>query len=131
MPTDNKLSPQYGVIAAVQLPTVSDLEFEASLAELRELAKTLGFTVVRSFIQKRTSFDRTAYLGTGKREEIRRFVSGEPDDNDASHEPSPHHGIDPVAVELAAPAPIDIVFVDHEISPMQARNLEKEVGCEV
>jgi GTP-binding protein HflX len=26
---------------------------------------------------------------------------------------------------------IDVIFVDHEISPSQARNLEKEVGCEV
>jgi GTP-binding protein HflX len=26
---------------------------------------------------------------------------------------------------------IDAIFVDHEISPSQARNLEKEVGCEV
>ena len=29
------------VVAAVQLPNVSDVEFEASLTELRELAKTL------------------------------------------------------------------------------------------
>jgi GTP-binding protein HflX len=26
---------------------------------------------------------------------------------------------------------IEVIFVDHEISPSQARNLEKEVGCEV
>ena len=32
---------------------------------------------------------------------------------------------------LASPDPINVLFVDHEISPMQARNLEKEVGCEV
>ena len=128
-------APQYGVIAAVQLPTVSDLEFEASLAELRELTKTLGFSVIRSFIQKRAGFDRTAYLGTGKRDEIRRFVSGEPEADDASRQPSPHHGIDDglagISAVPAAPVPIGIVFVDHEISPMQARNLEKEVGCEV
>ena len=53
------------VVAAVQLPKVSDLEFEASLNELRELAKTLGFEVVATFTQKRTSFDSTAYLGLG------------------------------------------------------------------
>jgi len=65
------------VVAAVQLPKVSDLEFEASLNELRELAKTLGFEVVATFTQKRTSFDSTAYLGLGKREELRRYVQGE------------------------------------------------------
>src|SRR3954465_10106355 len=67
---------QRAVVAAVQLPTVSDEELEASLDELRELAKTLGFEVVATFTQKRTSFDSTAYLGTGKREELRRFVRG-------------------------------------------------------
>jgi GTP-binding protein HflX len=30
-----------------------------------------------------------------------------------------------------SPDPIDVLFVDHEISPSQARNLENEVGCQV
>jgi GTP-binding protein HflX len=90
-------------VAAVQLPGVSDIEFEASLAELRQLAKTLGFEVVARFTQKRQSFDSSAYLGTGKREELRSLVQ----------------------------AGADIVLVDHEISPSQAHNLEKEIGCEV
>lgn len=100
------------VVAAVQLTGVSDAEFEASLTELRELAKTLGFEVVHTFTQKRAGFDKTAYLGTGKREEIRCFVSGEAG-------PGANHG------------EIDVILVDHEISPSQARNLELEVGCEV
>jgi len=65
------------VVVAVQLTGVSDPEFESSLSELRELAKTLGFEVVATFTQKRATFDATAYLGTGKREELRRFVQGE------------------------------------------------------
>ena len=81
---------------------MSDIEFEASLTELRQLAKTLGFEVVGTFTQKRAKFDQTAYFGTGKREELR---------------------------SLAEDA--DIILVDHEISPSQARNLEKETGCEV
>jgi hypothetical protein len=32
---------------------------------------------VATFTQKRTSFDSTAYLGLGKREELRRYVQGE------------------------------------------------------
>ncbi|MDD2874567.1 MAG: GTPase HflX [Thiomonas sp.] len=104
------------VVAAVQLPNVSDAEFEASLAELRELAKTLGFKVVHSFVQKRTGFDTTAYLGAGKRQEISVFVSNRlPADESAD----------------ADGDFIDAILVDHEISPSQARNLEKEVGCEV
>jgi len=131
----------------VQLPDVSDSEFEASLSELRELARTLGFEVVATFTQKRTSFDSTAYLGTGKREEIRRFVQNEPEERDAppsgakhsgkSDEPRiAHHG--PVAAREAAKDQTGtdtrqaaFVLVDHEISPSQARNLENEVGCDV
>jgi GTP-binding protein HflX len=107
MQTEVKENPRYAVVAAVQLPSVTDLEFEASLAELRELAKTLGYIVVKTFIQKRAGFDMRAYLGTGKRQEINDYVSNES--------------------ELE----IEALLVDHEISPSQARNLELEVGCEV
>jgi len=46
---------KYAVVAAVQLPSVSDNEFEASLSELRELAKTLGYQVVRTFVQNQSN----------------------------------------------------------------------------
>lgn len=120
-----------GIIAAVQLPNVSELEFESSLMELRELAKTLGFEVVHTFIQKRTGFDRTGYLGVGKREEIRAFVNntiaigGDAPDADAG---------DTAIVPAEIPAgggDIDVLFIDHEISPTQARTMEVEIGCEV
>ena len=109
---------KYAVVAAVQLPSVSDNEFEASLSELRELAKTLGYEVVRTFVQKRSGFDITAYLGVGKRQEIRSFVNNEPAELEE-------------IVANPDSRDIDTILVDHEISPSQARNLEKEVGCEV
>jgi GTP-binding protein HflX len=111
------------VVAAVQLPSVSDVEFEASVTELRQLAKTLGFAVVNVFTQQRQTFDSTAYLGVGKREEIRRFVHNEAESEDAQD--GPEVPADPDARSA------DIVLVDHEISPSQTRNLEKAVGCEV
>jgi len=114
---------RYAVVAAVQLPSVSDMEFEASLTELRELAKTLGFKVIHTFIQKRNSFDTTGYLGVGKRQEIRSFVHGEPA-FDESGEPLPF------TADATLPE-IDAILVDHEISPSQARNLEIEAGCMV
>ncbi len=95
--------PPRAIVAAVQLPDVADAEFEASLTELRQLAKTLGFEVVSTFTQKRAGFDATAYFGVGKREELRDFVQ----------------------------QGADLVLVDHEISPSQAFNLGKEVGAEV
>jgi len=134
MQSEAKEKPQYAVVAAIQLPGVSDVEFEASLTELRELAKTLGFTVTRTFTQKRSAFDSTAYLGVGKRQEIRRFVSGEAA-NEADHAPqNPLHRLSTLVEGLddeVSPHPIDVVFVDHEISPSQARHLENEVGCQV
>ena len=90
------------IVAAVQLPGVSDLEFDASLEELRQLAKTLGFDVVDRFTQKRARFDSAAYFGVGKREELRGLQDS-----------------------------TDVILVDHEISPSQAHNLAKEVGREV
>ncbi len=92
------------IVAAVQRPSVSDAEFDASLTELRQLAKTLGFEVVATFTQKRAGFHSGAYFGTGKREELRLLRE-----------------------EQSAKA----ILIDHDISPSQAFNLEKEVGGEV
>ena len=118
MQSEVKEDPRYAVIAAVHLPSVTDLEFEASLNELRELAKTLGFKVLKTFIQNRSSFDTTGYLGIGKRQEVRCFVNNEPGEYEEI--PSNPNGFE-----------IEAILVDHEISPSQARNLEVETGCEV
>ncbi|OJW85588.1 GTPase HflX [Thiobacillus sp. 65-1402] len=136
MQKEAKEKPRYAVVASVQLPGVSDVEFEASLTELRELAKTLGFTVTRTFTQKRSGFDSTAYLGVGKRQEIRRFVNIEPGDaSEPDRAPqNPLHRLSTFVEGLddaVSAEPIDVIFVDHEISPSQARNLENEVGCQV
>src|SRR5216684_1733673 len=96
--------PARAIVAAVQLSSVSDEEFEASLTELRQLAKTLGFEVVGRFTQKRAGFHSAAYFGTGKREELRLMCEQEA---------------------------VDLVLIDHEISPSQAFNLEKEIGAGV
>src|SRR5256714_4701676 len=92
------------IVAAVQLSSVSDVEFDASLIELRQLAKTLGFEVVGKFTQKRAGFDSAAYFGTGKREELALLREQES---------------------------VELILIDHEISASQAFNLEKEAGCEV
>ncbi|MHB0992553.1 MAG: GTPase HflX [Burkholderiales bacterium] len=120
MPLVTQEKPRRAIVAAVQLPGVTDLEFEASLAELRELAKTLGYEVVHTFTQKRTSFDTTAYLGVGKREEIQFYVKSAFD----AAESNENKAVDEADF-------IDAILVDHEISPSQARNLEKEIGCAV
>ena len=108
------------LIVAVQLDTVSDVEFESSLAELGDLAKTLGLEVVGQFTQKRTSFDSTAYVGVGKRDEIRQFLEAQQTEGESSQDNS-----------LATSDQVECILVDHEISPSQALNLENEVDCEV
>ena len=160
MMQESKEKPKRAVVAAVQLPSVSDVEFDASLTELRQLAKTLGFEVVGTFTQQRPKFDSAAYLGAGKRQEMRRFVRNEPEpdhaqgalpaNDDATIDSTGHKRSvrgrataktakrETAAAKYEAEAPADldtrradIILVDHEISPSQARNLEKEVGCEV
>ena len=109
VPKISPSSPYLAVIAAVQLPSITEAEFQSSLAELRELAKTLGYQVVQTFTQNRNGIDVQGYIGSGKRDEITAFVNS-PSDTDP---------------------PITALFVDHEISPTQAHNLEKQVGCTV
>jgi GTP-binding protein HflX len=90
------------VLVAVQLPGVGEGELAESLIELGRLAKTLGLEVIGAPItQRRDALDPGAVLGTGKREELARFVEAN-----------------------AA----DVILVDHELSPSQARNLEKACG---
>jgi GTP-binding protein HflX len=160
MQTESKTHALRAVVAAVQLPSVSDAEFDASLTELRELAKTLGYRVVATFVQKRARFDSAAYLGVGKRQEMREYVEhgeagkadadsreaddieGHEDEMASDHPEGGDAGIrserGPARAKLAARSAADpstrhadVVLVDHEISPSQARNLEIDVGCEV
>ena len=90
------------IALGVQLQGVSDEEQASSLAELSRLAKTLGYDVVGRVTQKRQALAPGAVVGEGKLEDL---------------------------VRLAADA--ESVLVDHEITPSQARNLEKATGKEV
>jgi GTP-binding protein HflX len=92
------------VLAAVHQTDMDEAEFTESLAELRRLAKTLGLTVTATCTQRRPAFDPGTYLGSGKLQELK---------------------------ELVAAGAADTVLVDHEITPSQARNLEKAAGVVV
>lgn len=90
------------VAVGVQLPGVSDAEHASSQDELARLAKTLGYDVVARLSQKRSALAPGAVVGEGKLEELVRVAAG-----------------------------CEAVLVDHEITPSQARNLEKATGQEV
>jgi GTP-binding protein HflX len=77
---------------------------EHPLEELEGLATTAGARVVGSLTQRREAPDVTTYLGRGKVEELER---------------------------LSAAADADVIVFDNDLSPAQARNLEKIVGLKV
>lgn len=132
------------VLLGVQLPEVSDAELASSLDELARLATTLGLAPVARVTQKRERLAAAAVVGTGKLRELAEWTGGP----GAVPEPGPpgtHGGRrrraapvearelpSPAASEAGeAPASATVVVVDHELSPRQARNLEKAVGAEV
>jgi len=93
------------ILLAVQLPEISDEELQRSLIELGRLARTLGVeTVGPPITQRRAALEPGAVVGSGKVEELARRVDGDQ---------------------------LDLILVDHEISPSQARNLEKAGGADV
>jgi GTP-binding protein HflX len=96
--------PQRAVLAAVRTPDVPQGEFDQSLAELGRLARTLGLTVVDTITQNRDSQHVATYLGSGKVADLKTAVT----------------------VHKAG-----MVLLDHEVTPSQARNLEKATGAEV
>jgi len=141
MPIIHKQRPR-AVLVAVQLPDVSEAEQTASLAELTRLGETLGFDVVGEVRQRRATLAPAAVLGEGKLRELARWTGGSgtvPSGVPAHRRRSDDEGADGATDEEgdATNGPLDeadraaVVLVDHEISPSQARNLERATGAEV
>ncbi len=131
-PPDN--TPQRAVLVGVQLPGVTDEEHASSLAELGRLAKTLGLIVADRIVQKRQALAAGAVIGEGKLKELARLTggsgvipSGVPAERrrEAESEPAEAEAVDAAIVHAS------VVLVDHDISPSQARNLERATNAEV
>ncbi len=139
------------VLLGVQLPELSDEEFESSLHELARLGKTLGFEIAGRVTQKRSRLAPGSVVGEGKLRELARWTGGTGvvpvgppvarrraagDEGEASEEaeaPEAAAAESPGAAgEPGAPTPrANVVMVDHDLSPSQARNLERATGAEV
>ncbi|HYD49913.1 MAG TPA: GTPase HflX [Terriglobales bacterium] len=117
------------VLVAVQLPGVSDEEHESSLFELARLAKTLGLQVIGTVTQKRSAIAAAAVVGEGKLTELARWTGGS--GKVAAGSESGDGEEEAPASELPIEERATVVLVDHEISPSQARNLERATGAEV
>jgi GTP-binding protein HflX len=137
------------VIAAVQLPGIDDAEHRGNIAELARLLDTLGYDVVGTVSQRRNGLGSAAIFGSGKLVELAAYTGGtgvipspapnartDKDDEGEGEGDSPDDEPDEPPT-LAPPHPdgayphADVVVVDHEISPRQARNLEKATEAEV
>jgi len=146
------------LLVGVRLPGVSEAEFDSSLVELERLVKTLGYRVVSRLTQTRGTLAPTAVLGEGKLVELAALTGGSgnagvevervkdkarirreaieagktvPVDEDADDEDDFD---DESAARNSAPADTDelqLIAVDHEISPSQLRNLERATGITV
>ena len=118
---EQESQPLRAVLVAVQVQGVEDGAFSASVAELHRLARTLGLTVAATLTQRRTAFHPGTVVGSGKLKELQALTGVASVDD-----PAPA-----AAVGEGDAKPIKVVLVDHDISPSQARNLEKATGAEV
>ena len=82
----------------------ADLDFDASLAEFEELARSAGAEIAATLIQRRPRPDPATLIGGGKLEEIEAVI---------------------------ASTNADLVLFDHDLSPSQLRNLEAKLPCRV
>src|SRR5580704_3603762 len=130
------------ILVGIQVPSVDDVAHAASLDELGRLVKTLGYDVVGTISQKRDAIDGGTVLGKGRLAELAAITGGtgvvgsmavqrkskaRERFEDADEKPEVEQN---QSVPDAAQKP-DFVIVDHEISPSQARNLERATGAQV
>ena len=87
-----------GLVTAEQ----TELQLKDYLDELAFLAETAGVTAVKRFTQKLPHPDSRTFVGKGKLEEIKKFVTMQPD--------------------------VDLVVFDDELTGSQIQNIEKELG---
>src|SRR5258708_350116 len=131
------------ILVGVQVAGVDDVAHAASIEELGLLVKTLGYEVVGTISQKRDEMDGATVLGKGRLEELAAITGGTgvvgsmaiQRKSKARERFEEAHGKKPTARQgdpdpQAQPKP-EFVIVDHEISPNQARHLERANGAPV
>jgi GTP-binding protein HflX len=143
---DDRAERPRAVLVGVQLPGVSDAEHDSSLGELERLATTLGLRPIARVTQKRGSLAPAAVLGEGKLRELARYTGGtgevpkpgkggkkrdEEEDEAEEESDEDEESLDEESDALPKSERATLVLVDHELSPSQARNLEKATGVEV
>jgi GTP-binding protein HflX len=95
-------APAATLLAAVTVPPHTPAQTAESLAELADLADTLGFRIIEHIVQTRIAPDPGTYIGCGKLEEMRQLIG--------------RHGV-------------ELVIFDHDLTPKQNQNIERLLGC--
>lgn len=95
---------ELAIVVGVCLKSDPFDEAKESLAELEELCYSAGAEVVGSAVQAVQSYNPATLMGSGKVQEI----AGMQEDSGAT-----------------------LIVIDHKLSGIQSRNLEKEFGCKV
>jgi GTP-binding protein HflX len=92
------------IVIGVGLKTEPTSEIKENLLELEELVSAAGGEVVGSLVQTLPQWNPATLIGTGKVEEVKQMVQE---------------------------ARANLVVVDHQLSGVQARNLETAIGCKI
>jgi GTP-binding protein HflX len=93
-----------GGAGEVREGAAGDLDFDASLVEFEELARSAGAEIAATLVQRRARPDPATLVGQGKLDEI---------------------------AGVAASTRADVVLFDHDLTPSQLRNLEAKLPCRV
>ncbi len=141
------------LLVGVQLPRVTDEDLTGSLAELGRLVHTLGYEVIGSLSQKRSTTYGALVVGEGKLREIanwtggtgvvastvtrkksraaQRFPTADQPEGPAEEEAEEDEDLATEA-QLTEDAPTEtanVVIFDCELTPSQLRNLESATGA--
>lgn len=101
---DTAVKQEKAVLVGIITPDETEEQEKEYLEELEFLVDTAGGLTVKTFTQKVQRPDRATFVGSGKLEEIKAFVTAEE---------------------------IDMVVFDDELSPSQLRNIERELNVKI
>lgn len=96
--------PDRAVMVGVATPSDNFEKTQQYLEELSFLIDTAGGVAVKSFIQRLAYKDPRTFVGSGKLEEIKEYITAEE---------------------------IQFVVFDDELTPSQMRNIENELKCQI
>lgn len=92
------------IVVGVGLKSEPISEIKENLCELEELVLAAGGEVIGSTVQVLPSYNPSSLIGSGKVQEIK---------------------------EMVQESKCQLVVVDHQLSGIQSRNLQEEIGCKI